>query len=73
MQQPYPLEVFAVDPHELSHVNGVEVPDYGAFVARVLPPELIAVGLALVILLAVRLVTTACVSMGAFIAPSTNL
>lgn len=34
-----PLEVFAVDPRELSSVNGAEVPDYGAFVARVLPPE----------------------------------
>ena len=34
-----PMEVFAVDPAELPSVNGAEVPDHGAFVARVLPPE----------------------------------
>ena len=36
------LEVFAVDPTELASVNGVSVPEHGAFVARVLPAELTA-------------------------------
>ena len=28
-----------MDPAEVPAVNGVVVPDYGAFVARVLPPD----------------------------------
>lgn len=34
------LEVFAVDPSELASVHGVSVPEHGAFVARVLPVEM---------------------------------
>ena len=33
------LEVFAVDSSELASVHGVDVPDHGAFVARVLPAD----------------------------------
>ena len=33
------MEVFAVDPAELASVHGVPVPEHGAFVGRVLPPE----------------------------------
>jgi hypothetical protein len=34
--------VFAVDPSEVGSINGVEVPEHGAFVARLLPPDLTA-------------------------------
>ena len=33
------MEVFAVDPAELASVHGIQVPEHGAFVGRVLPPE----------------------------------
>ena len=33
------MEVFAVDPAELASVHGVPVPEHGAFVGRVLPPD----------------------------------
>ena len=45
MAEGSPLEVYAVDPQELSSVNGVAVPDYGAFVARVLTPDVTSGGL----------------------------